>query len=107
MNVTEEVLLGATIFLANQISWYLFRTNRVLKAIELSKEQLFLLDHKTLKNAEKELVVIRKLEVYEKILLGYFLTNQRRLASDFLGPEVISLLRTSFSRDFLKSSAAS
>ena len=85
MNVTEEVLLGATIFLANQISWYLFRTNRVLKAIDLSKEQLFLLDHKTLKNAEKELVVIRKLEAYQKIVLGYLLTDQRRLASDSLG----------------------
>ena len=64
MNATEEVLLEVTIFLANEISWYLFRTNRVLKAIELSKEQLFLHDHKSLKNAEKELVVSAKLRAY-------------------------------------------
>ena len=81
MNVTEEVLLGDTILLANQISSYLFRTNRVLKAIELSKEQLFLLDHKTLKNAEKELFVSSKLQAYKKIFLGYFLTNRRGLQS--------------------------
>ena len=92
MNVTEEILLGATIFLANQISWYLFRTNRVLKAIDLSKEQLFLLDHKTLKNAEKELVVIGKLEACQKIVLGYLLTDQRRLASDSLG-KILDLAR--------------
>ena len=82
MNVTEEVLLTDTIFLANQISSYLLKTNRVLKAIELSKEQLFLLGHKTLKNAEQELLVIRKLEAYAKIFVGYSLTNQTRLAID-------------------------
>ena len=81
MNVTEEVLLADTIFLANQISSYLLKTNRVLKAIELSKEQLFLLDHKTLKNAEKELFVSSKLQAYEKIFLEYFLTNRRGLQS--------------------------
>lgn len=69
MNVTEEGLLGAAIFLASQISSYLFGTNRVLKAIELSKEQLFLLDHKSLKHAEKELVVIAKLEPYVNLLI--------------------------------------
>lgn len=82
MNVTEEILLADTIFLANQISSYLLKTNRVLKAIELSKEQLFLLGHKTLQNAEQELLVIRKLEAYAKIFVGYSLTNQTRLAID-------------------------
>ena len=83
MNVTEEVLLRATISLADQISSYLYETNRVLKAIELSKEQLFLLDHKSLKNAEKELVVIPKLKAYAYILLGYSYTHQTRLAIDY------------------------
>ena len=92
MNVTEEVPLGSTIFLASQISWYLFRTNRVLKAIELSKEQLFLLDHKTLKNAEKELVVSAKLEPYVKIFVGHSLTNQTRLAIDS-GRKLLDLTR--------------
>ena len=92
MNVTEEVLLGATIFLANEISWYLLRTNRVLKAIELSKEQLFLLDHKSLKHAEKELVVSAKLEPYVKIYFGYFRTNQTRLAIDS-GRKLLDLTR--------------
>ena len=68
--------------LANQISLYLYRTNRVLKAIELSKEQLFLLDHKTLKNAEKELVVLLKLDPHRNIFIGYCHTNQTRLAID-------------------------
>ena len=92
MNVTKEVLLGATIFLANEISWYLLRTNRVLKAIELGKEQLFLLDHKSLKHAEKELVVSAKLEPYVKIYFGYFRTNQTRLAIDS-GRKLLDLTR--------------
>ena len=79
MNVTEEVLLRAT-WLANQISWYLYRTNRVLKAIELSKEQLFLLHQKSLKHLEKELVVSAKLEAYGQIFFEYSSTNQTRLA---------------------------
>lgn len=81
MNVTEEVLLRAT-WLANQISWYLYRTNRVLKAIELSKEQLFLLHQKSLKHVEKELVVSAKLEAYAQIFLECSSTNQTRLAID-------------------------
>ena len=92
MNATEEVLLEVTIFLANQISFYLYRTNRVLKAIELSKEQLFLLDHKTLKNAEKELVVGAKLEAYVKIVYGYLRTNQTGLAIDS-GGKLLDLTR--------------
>ena len=92
MNVTEEVLLRATISLADQISSYLYETNRVLKAIELSKEQLFLLDHKSLKNAEKELVVIPKLKAYTKIFLGYSRTNQTRLAIDY-GRKLLDLTR--------------
>ena len=92
MNVTEEVLLRATISLADQISSYLYETNRVLKAIELSKEQLFLLDHKSLKNAEKELVVIPKLKAYTYIFLGYSCTNQTRLAIDY-GRKLLDLTR--------------
>ena len=68
--------------LANQISWYLYGTNRVLKAIELSKEELFLLDHKTLKNAEKKLVAMAKLGAYGTIFLGYVRTKQTGLAID-------------------------
>ena len=82
MNATEEVLLQVTIFLANQISSYLYFTNRVLKAIELSKELLFFLDHKTLKNAEKELAFRAKLEAYVAIFYGYSRTNQTLLAID-------------------------
>ena len=92
MNVTEEVLLRATISLADQISSYLYETNRVLKAIELSKEQLFLLDHKTLKNAEKELFVSSKLQAYVIIFHGYFLTNQMGLAID-PGKKLLDLTR--------------
>ena len=92
MNVTDEVLLRATISLADQISSYLYKTNRVLKAIELSKEQLFLLDHKLLKNAEKELVVIPKLKAYTDIFLGYSCTNQSRLAIDY-GRKLLDLTR--------------
>lgn len=83
MNATEEVLRRATIFLAEQISSYLYLTNRVLKAIELSKEKLFLLDHKTLKNAEKELFVKAKLGAYIKIVFGYLQTNQNGPAIDY------------------------
>ena len=92
MNVTEEVLLRATISLADQITSYLYETNRVLKAIELSKEQLFLLDHKSLKNAEKELVVIHKLKAYTYIFLGYSCTNQTRLEIDY-GRKLLDLTR--------------
>ncbi|CAH3179404.1 unnamed protein product, partial [Porites lobata] len=67
-------------------------TNRVLKAIELSKEQLFLLDHKSLKNAEKELVVIHKLKAYTYIFLGYSCTNQTRLEIDY-GRKLLDLTR--------------
>ena len=90
MNATEKVLLG--ILLAKQISSYLYLTNRVLKAIELSKEQLFLLDHKILKNAEKELVVSAKLEAYLKIFFGYSRTNQTRLAINS-GRKILDLTR--------------
>ena len=92
MNATEEVLLRATIFLAKQISSYLCFTNRVLKAIELSKEQLFVLDHKTLKNAKKELVVSAKLEAYVEIVFGYLSTNQTGLAIDS-GRKLLDLTR--------------
>ena len=78
--------------MANQISSYLYLTNRFLKAIELSKEQLFLLDHKTLKNAEKELVVSFKLVAYAKIFAGYSLTEQTRLAIDS-GRKLLDLIR--------------
>ena len=92
MNATEEVLLEVTIFLANQISSYLYFTNRVLKAIELSKELLFFLDHKTLKNAEKELVFSAKLEAYVTIFFGYSRTNQTLLAIDS-GRKLLDLTR--------------
>ena len=92
MNVTEKVLLLFPIFLADQISSYLYETNRVLKAIELSKEQLFLLDHKSLKNAEKELVVGAKVKAYTNIFLGYSNTNQSRLAIDY-GRKLLDLTR--------------
>ena len=92
MNATEEVLLEVTIFLANQISWYLYFTNRVLKAIELSKELLFFLDHKTLINAEKKLVFSAKLEAYVTIFFGYSRTNQTLLAIDS-GRKLLDLTR--------------
>ena len=92
MNATEEVLSQVTIFLANQISLYLYSTNRVLKAIELSKELLFFLDHKTLKNAEKELAFRAKLEAYVAIFFWYSRTNQTLLAIDS-GRKCLDLIR--------------
>lgn len=53
---------------------------------------MFLLDHKTPENAEKELVVSSKLEVYVTIFLGYSLTNQTRLAIDS-GRKLLDLTR--------------
>ena len=77
MYSTEEVVQAIKI--AYRVSSYLLRTNRVQKAIELCKENVFLVNHKTLENI-KEFASWSKITVHLQMIAGYELTNDYRNA---------------------------
>ena len=77
MYSTDELVQAITI--AYLVSSYLLNTNRVQKAIELCKETLFLVNHKTLENM-KEFVSWSKIVVHLQMIAGYQFTKDHRNA---------------------------
>ena len=88
MNSTEEVVLAIKI--AIPVSSYLLNTNRVQKAIELCKENLFLFNHKTLENMK--FTICFKTMAYLQMLAGYTLTNDYRNALE-IGRKLLIISR--------------
>ena len=89
MYSTEEVVLAIKI--AFLLAWYLLNTNRVQKAIELCMENLFLVNHKTLKK-RKEFAICFKTMVYIQMFAGYDLTNDYRSAIE-IGRKLLIISR--------------
>ena len=83
--------------IAYSVSWYLLNTNRVQNAIELCKENLFLVNHKLLES-EKEFVIRRKMMVHIQMFLGYKDTKEHSNAIE-IGRKIIAASRNTGQRD--------
>lgn len=83
--------------IAYSVSWYLLNTNRVQNAIELCKENLFLINHKLLES-EKDFVIRCKMMVHIQMFLGYKLTKEHRNAIE-IGRKIIAASRNTGQRD--------
>ena len=80
-----------------RVSSYLLRTNRVQNAIELCKENLFLVNHKLLER-EKEFVIRCKMMVHLQLFLGYTLSEEHSNAIE-IGRKIIAASRNTGQRD--------
>ena len=89
MQSTEQVVQA--IMIADLVSSYLLQTNRVQNAIELSKEHLFLVNHKTLESV-KEFASWSKINAYLHMLEGYVLTKDYKNAIKF-GRQLLVIYR--------------
>ena len=83
--------------IAYRVSSYLLRTNRLQNAIELCKENLFLVNQKLLES-EKEFVIRCKMMVHIQMFLGYKLTKEHRNAIE-IGRKIIAASRNTGQRD--------
>ena len=83
--------------IAYRVSSYLLRTNRVQKAIELCKENLFLVNHKLLKS-KKEFVIRCKMMIHIQMFLGYKHTKEHSNAIE-IGRKIIAASRNTGQRD--------
>ena len=83
--------------IAFRVSWYLLKTNRVQNAIELCKENLFLVNHKLLES-EKDFVIRSKMMVHIQMFLGYKHTKEHSNAID-IGRKIIAASRNTGQRD--------
>ena len=84
--------------IAFRVSWYLLKTNRVQNAIELCKENLFLVNQRLLES-EKDFVIRCKRIVHIQMFLGYKLTKEHRNAIE-IGRKIIAACRNTGQRDF-------
>ena len=91
----EEVVQAITI--AFRVSLYLLKTNRVQNAIELCKENLFLVNHKSLES-EKDFVIRWKMMVHIQMFLGYKHTEEHSNAIE-IGRKIIAASRNTGQRD--------
>ena len=91
----EEVIQA--VHIAYRVSSYLLKTNRVQNAIELCKENLFLVNHKLLES-EKEFVIRCKMMVHIQMFLGYKHTNEHRNVIE-IGRKIIAASRNTGQRD--------
>ena len=91
----EEVIQAVQI--AYRVSSYLLKTNRVQNAIELCKENLFLVNHKLLES-EKEFVIRCKMMVHIQMFLGYKHTNEHTNVIE-IGRKIIAASRNTGQRD--------
>ena len=91
----EEVVHAIQI--AYRVSSYLLRTNRVQNAIELCKENLFLVNQKLLES-EKDFVIRCKRIVHIQMFLGYKLTKEHSNAIE-IGRKIIAASRNTGQRD--------